>query len=69
MWSSLSGEYISSGDKGLGRGGDYWESQEENGVGPPSNSEDGHHGKDGPSHGCCSFKVQLPNLKYKHFFF
>jgi len=56
---SLSGEYIPSGDEGLSWGGDYWESQEENGVGPPGDSEDGHHGEDGPPYGCCSFQVQI----------
>lgn len=51
------GEHLPSGDKRLSRGGHYRESQEENGVGPPCHSEDGHHWKNCTSYWCCSIQV------------
>ena len=52
------GEYLSSGDKELGGGGDHREGQKENGAGPPGHPEDGHYWKDCPSHWRSTFKVR-----------
>jgi len=51
------GEHLSAGDEEFGGGGDHRAGEEEDGAGPPGDPEDGHHGEDGPAHGCRSFQV------------